>query len=73
MPACLFQQELKEEIPMRGPQVERGVGVVKEGTLIVTIDIGMISNTGYCTTINGRDTKPFKFDNTREASISSGL
>jgi len=40
--------------------------MVKEGTLIVTIDVGMTSNRGYCTTIDGRDLKPFKFDNTRE-------
>jgi transposase len=34
--------------------------------LIATIDIGMTSNTGYCTTADGRDIKPFKFNNTRE-------
>lgn len=44
----------------------KGVRTVKEDTLIVTVDVGMTSNTGYCTTIDGRDTKPFKFDNTRE-------
>ena len=42
------------------------VGAVKESTLIATIDIGMTSNTGYCTTIDGRDIKPFRFGNTRE-------
>ena len=43
------------------------VGTVKEETLIVTVDIGMTTNnTGYCTTVDGRDIKPFKFDNTRE-------
>jgi transposase len=42
------------------------VGAVKESTLIATIDIGMTSNTGYCTTIDGRDIKPFRFENTRE-------
>jgi transposase len=39
---------------------------VKEGTLIATVDIGIISNTGYCTTVDGRDSKCFTFDNTRE-------
>ena len=40
--------------------------MVKEGTLIATVDIGMTSNYGYCTTLDGRDIKTFKFDNTRE-------
>ena len=39
---------------------------IKEDTLIVTIDIGLEMNRGYCTTTDGRDTKPFRFDNTRE-------
>jgi transposase len=39
---------------------------IKEDTLIVTIDIGLETNRGYCTTTDGRDTKPFRFDNTRE-------
>ena len=39
---------------------------MKEGTLIATVDIGMATNTGYCTTVDGRDTKPFKFGNTKE-------
>ena len=39
---------------------------VKESTLLVTVDIGVASNTGYCATGDGRDIKPFKFDNTRE-------
>ncbi len=50
---------------MRGIR-RKSVRMMKEGTLIVTVDIGMASNTGYCTTIDGRDIKPFKFDNTRE-------
>ena len=50
---------------MRGIRSKK-VGVVKESTLIATIDIGMTSNTGYCTTIDGRDIKPFRFENTRE-------
>jgi transposase len=50
---------------MRGIRGKR-VRAVKEDTLIVTVDIGMASNTGYCTTMDGRDIKPFKFDNTRE-------
>jgi transposase len=39
---------------------------VREDTLIVTIDIGLEMNRGYCTTTDGRDIKPFRFDNTRE-------
>ena len=50
---------------MRGLRSKR-VRTVKEGTLMVTVDIGVASNTGYCTTVDGRDIKPFKFDNTRE-------
>ena len=42
------------------------VGPVKEGTLIATVDIGLTTNIGYCTTVDGRDTKPFRFDNTKE-------
>src|SRR5512139_1692195 len=40
--------------------------MVKEGTLIVTVDIGLTTNTGYCTTLDGRSTKSFRFDNTKE-------
>jgi transposase len=40
--------------------------VLKDGTLIVAVDIGMEVNWGYCTTLDGRSTKSFKFDNTRE-------
>ncbi|MEI9478712.1 MAG: IS110 family transposase [Deltaproteobacteria bacterium] len=50
---------------MRGLRAKR-VKAVKEETLIVTVDIGMTSNTGYCTTVDGRDIKPFTFTNTRE-------
>jgi transposase len=50
---------------MRGIRGKR-VRTVREGTLIVTIDVGMTTNTGYCTTTDGRDIKPFKFGNTRE-------
>ncbi len=42
------------------------VKTVKEGTLIATVDIGLTTNTGYCTTLDGRDTEPFRFDNSRE-------
>jgi transposase len=41
------------------------VKFVKDDTLIVAVDIGMEMNRGYCTTPDGRDIKPFKFDNTR--------
>ncbi len=50
---------------MRELRVKR-VKMVKEGTLIATVDIGATSNTGYCTTLDGRSTKSFKFDNTKE-------
>ena len=50
---------------MRGLRSSR-VKAVKEDTLMVTVDVGMASNMGYCTTADGRDIKPFKFDNTRE-------
>ena len=50
---------------MRGPR-RRRMKAVKESTLLVTVDIGVASNTGYCATGDGRDIKPFKFDNTRE-------
>ena len=50
---------------MRGLRARR-VRTVKEGTLIATVDIGATTNTGYCTCIDGRDMKVFKFGNTRE-------
>ncbi len=50
---------------MRGLRTKR-VKTVEEETLIVTVDVGMASNTGYCTSVDGRDIKPIKFDNTRE-------
>jgi transposase len=50
---------------MKGLRAKR-VKTVKEGTLIATVDIGLTTNTGYCTTLDGRDTKPFRFDNTKE-------
>ena len=42
------------------------VKMVREGTLIATVDIGATINTGYCTTLDGRDIKSFRFDNIRE-------
>jgi transposase len=50
---------------MRGLRGKR-VKAVKEGTLIATVDIGLTINTGYCTTLDGRDTQAFRFDNTKE-------
>jgi transposase len=50
---------------MKGLRAKR-VKTVKEGTLIATVDIGLTTNTGYCTTLDGRDIKPFRFDNTKE-------
>ena len=49
---------------MKGLKAKR-VRAVKEGTLIATVDIGVTNNTGYCTTLDGRSTKSFKFDNTK--------
>jgi hypothetical protein len=43
----------------------RRLRTVKEGTLIMTVDVGMASNTGYCATVDGRDIKPFKFGSAR--------
>ena len=40
--------------------------MVKVGTLIVTVDIGMTNNHGYCTATDGRSSKTFKFENTRQ-------
>ena len=40
--------------------------LVKEGTLIVTVDIGMTNNHGYCSAADGRSSKTFKFENTRD-------
>ena len=50
---------------MKGLRAIR-VKTVREGTLIATVDIGVASNTGYCTTLDGRSTKSFRFDNTKE-------
>ena len=50
---------------MRGLRAKR-VRMVKEGTLVVTVDIGAARNTGYCATADGRDAKTFTFANTRE-------
>ena len=55
----------KEETTMEGRKARR-VRMVKEGTLIATVDIGITNNTGYCTTLDGRSTKSFRFDNTKE-------
>ena len=40
--------------------------MLKEGTLIVTVDIDVASNPGYRTTLDRRATQSFRFDNTRE-------
>jgi transposase len=42
------------------------VKVVRDDALIVAVDIGMELNRGYCTTLDGRSSKTFKFENTRE-------
>ena len=50
---------------MKGLRAKK-VNTIKEGTLIVAIDIGMASNHGCCVAADGRSTKTFRFDNTRE-------
>lgn len=50
---------------MKGSRTKK-VNMIQEGTLIVAVDIGMVSNHGYCTAADGRSTKTFSFDNTRE-------
>jgi transposase len=55
----------KEEITMSGVRAKR-VRAVREGTLIAAVDIGAVNNTGYCTILDGRSTKSFRFDNTKE-------
>lgn len=50
---------------MRGLRAKR-VRTVKPDTLIATVDVGATTNVGYCTTVDGRDIKVFKFGNTRE-------
>ena len=57
---------------MRGLRAKR-VRMVKEGTLIATVDIGATTNTGYCTNVDGRDMKVFKFGNKKRDSRSSGI
>ncbi len=47
---------------LRGKRVK----AIKEGTLIATVDISLTTNTGYCTALDGRDTKPSRFDETKE-------
>jgi transposase len=54
-----------EEISMKD-STTKTANTVREGTLIVAVDIGMVSNHGYCTAVDGRSTKTFSFDNTRE-------
>jgi len=50
---------------MKGVRTKK-VNTIKEGTLIVAVDIGMVSNHGCCVAADGRSTKTFRFDNTRE-------
>lgn len=50
---------------MKGSRAKKA-NTIQEGTLIVGVDIGMVSNHGYCTAADGRSTKTFRFDNTRE-------
>ena len=51
-------------LTMRGLRAKR-VSTVKEGTLIATVDVAATTNTGYCTSADGRDIKVFRFDNTK--------
>jgi transposase len=65
MRVWLYQQNGREDIIMKRADTRKVRGV-KDDTLIVAIDVGMEMNRGYCTTRDGRSTKPFKFNNTRE-------
>jgi transposase len=40
--------------------------IVNAKTLIVAIDVGKTTNTGYCRCPSGKDTKPFEFSNNAE-------
>jgi transposase len=62
---CLSSEDQREEISMKGLRTKRA-NTLQEGTLIVAVDIGMVSNHGYCKAADGRSTKTFKFDNTKE-------
>jgi transposase len=62
---CLSSKEQKEEISVKGSRTKKA-NTIQEGTLIVAVDIGMVTNHGYCTVADGRSTKTFSFDNTRE-------
>jgi len=63
--AGVYSSKNSRRITMKGLRTKR-IRTVREGALMATVDIGMASNTGYCITTDGRDTKPFKFSNTRE-------
>jgi transposase len=54
----------EEDIPMQYRK-KKNMRMVKEGTLIVAVDIGKQSHCGYCTTIHGDAMKPFMFDNSK--------
>ncbi len=44
----------RRRITMRGLRAKR-ITMLREGTLIATVDVGMTSNTGYCTTTDSRE------------------
>ena len=63
----VFPGERKSGRDMVMKKADTGkVKVVREDALIVAVDIGMEMNRGYCTTPDGRNTKTYKFENTRE-------
>jgi hypothetical protein len=41
---------------MRGLRAKR-VRTVNDGTLIAAVDIGATTNTGYCTSVDGREAR----------------
>jgi transposase len=59
------EKTTRRNISMRGLRAKKA-NTIQEETLIVAVDIGMVSNHGYCTAADGRNTKTFRFDNTRE-------
>ncbi|MGO9614637.1 MAG: hypothetical protein ACLPX5_16610 [Dissulfurispiraceae bacterium] len=49
---------------MKRSEMRKANGV-KKGTVIVTVDIGMTKNHGYCTAADGRSLRTFIFEDPR--------
>ena len=57
---------------MRGLRAKR-VRAVKEGTLIATVDVGATTNTGYCTSVDGRGHEGFQIRQYEGGLRDSGI